>query len=157
MGTLSGASVIRGKVPLFQTLLPGGQPPPPLNVLQKHSGHALPLLAPQVLVLCPSQHQAQQVHESLTSCSGKENWGKSVWFSFLHVYSFSLLNCILFSLRSLFLFFSLQMCSLLIMKKTGKCREEDGITVIPDISEIATVTILASSLSVPFLWMFFQF
>lgn len=33
----------------------------------------------------------------------------------------------------------------------GKCREEDGTTVIPDSPEIATVTILASSLSVPFL------
>lgn len=46
MWTLSGTSVIHGKVSLFQTPLPGGQPPPSLNVPQKRTGHALPLLAP---------------------------------------------------------------------------------------------------------------
>lgn len=84
---------------------------------------------PQVLGLGPSHGPGP------AGSRGKESCRESpVRFSFLHVYPFNLQNCILFPFRSLFLFFSLQNCSLLIMKRIGKHSEEGGITVIPDLT-----------------------
>jgi len=98
MRTLARISVIHRKIPLLKTSLPGGQ-----TFLLSHHGSTHTALSPASTsgqMLCPSRRPGPT--GSQVSLSQATQGGTSpVRLSFLHVYTFDLLNCILFPFKSL--------------------------------------------------------